>query len=119
MLVIDYLRHTESNSIVIPPFHRGHLGFVPGTPVSVALMTEPAPKKYGCEVFITPFSSHTSNLFKLSCTLRDEPGAVDRVVAAVSSMNLNIVLQESACINHLCHHVANLMLDWTQSEHPE
>lgn len=119
MLVIDYLRHMKADTISVPSFHRGHLGFMPDTPVSIALMTEPAAKECGCEILITPFNCNTSNFFKLSCTLGDQPGAVDRVVAAVSSFNLNIILQESAPANHSRHHVINMTLDWTPSEWPE
>ncbi len=50
--------------------------------------------------------------------MRDEPGAVDRIVSAVSALNINIVIQESACINHLRNHVTNLLLDWTRSDRP-
>src|SRR5258708_7253731 len=116
MLVIDYLRHLESKAISVPAFHRGHLGLLPDTPVSLALMTDPVRDPLGAEVLITPFDSDTKNLFKLTCVLRDEPGAVDRIVSAVSALNINIVIQESACINHLRNHVTNLLLDWTRSD---
>ena len=48
MLVLDYLKELTGKRIRIPPFHSGHLGFVPGTEAAAATpvrgpQTIPAP----------------------------------------------------------------------------
>lgn len=119
MLVIGYIQHSDKREISIASFHRGPLSLIPDTPVSLALMGGGQSMQHGCEVFVTPFESNTTNLFKFSCTMQDQPGVVGRLLEALSSVQLNVVSQESACVNHHQLHTVRLLLDWSQSHMTE
>lgn len=119
-VVLDYPRSTEENSIVIPPFHTGHLGFIPGLKVDVGLMAPfPSTVDSDCELAITPLQAATSHLIRVECTMEDQPGVVEQLIRAVASLNVNIVSQQSYSIDHLKHHVTSMVLDWTTTDQPE
>lgn len=112
MLVLDYPRRATDGSLTIPPFHTGHLGFLPETPVHMYLTF---PQRRGAreytELLITPFQRNVGEMMRLTCIMEDAPGVVERLVDAVSDLNINIVTQESASINHLNHHLVSMIVD--------
>lgn len=114
MLVLDYPRTTEvdSPSILVPPFHTGHLGFIPDTPVHFGIVT---PQRTHSEVVVAPFSQDWQYLAAVAVTMLDAPGVVSRLVTAVASLDINIETQESASVNHLDHHAVNLIVDFSSS----
>lgn len=119
MLVLDYPKLATDNSITIPPFHTGHLGFLPDTPVHMYL-THPQRKgtKEYSELLITPFQRNVGEMMRISCIMEDRPGVVERLIDAVSELNVNIVTQESASINHLNHHLVSMIVDLSSSYLP-
>jgi hypothetical protein len=116
VLVLGYPRSIRAadQSIVIPPFHTGHLGLVPNTPVRVGLVAAP-PGAEHCEVVVTPFDQEVRYLALVSVTMRDEPGVVARLVEAVAALGANIEVQESSSINLLDHHFVSLLVDLAES----
>jgi hypothetical protein len=119
MLVLGYANSTDAAcpTIEVPPFHTGHLGFVPGTPVLISLVAAPDSGTH-CEVVVTPFEQDVRYLARVSVSMRDEPGVVARLVAAVASLGINIEVQESSSINLLNHHSVSLIVDLSESEMP-
>lgn len=115
-MILDYLRRTKEGIIVIPPFHTGHLGFVPDTEVFVGLAAPWDATASHCELLVTPFPPNMGSMFRLRCTMVDQPGIVNRLVDAVSALNINIVGMESAGINYLNNHVVEMVLDWSTSD---
>jgi len=111
MIVLDYLRPLENNTLVVPPFHSGHLGFVPDTEVFVGMIADHVTGESPCELIITPFDP-SPYMTKLVCTMRDEPGVVGRLVRAVSKLGINIVTQESSSLHRLKYHRVNMILNW-------
>jgi predicted amino acid-binding ACT domain protein len=120
MPIIDYLKKTVDNCIIIPPFHTGHLGFIPGLEVTVGLIN-PTESNVDddCEVCVTPYSRDTSGFFRMECTMLDQPGVVHMLAEAISSLRLNVVSAESYCIDHLNFHVISLVLDWSTTSLPD
>ena len=122
MLVLDYVRRTDVRepTLVIPPFHTGHLGFLPETPVRVSLVASRDPRfpHRHCEVVVTPFTQEWRYLALVSATMRDEPGVVARLLTAVASLGMNIEVQESSSIDLLDHHFVNLIVDLAESPTP-
>jgi hypothetical protein len=116
MLVLGYASATDKAkpSITVPPFHTGHLGFVPGTPVRISLVAAPATAQH-CEVIVTPFEQDARYLALVSVTMRDEPGVVARLITAVAALGINIEVQESSSINLLDHHFVSLLVDLSES----
>jgi hypothetical protein len=119
MLVLGYASSTDTKapSIEVPPFHTGHLGFVPGTPVRISLVAAPDSGRH-CEVVVTPFEQEVRHLARVSVSMRDEPGVVGRLVAAVASLGINIEVQESCSINLLDHHSVSLLVDLSAFKMP-
>lgn len=114
MIVLDYLRELENNEIIVPPFHTGHLGFIPNTTVRIGLIAPYANEPSHCELIITPYDPSTE-LAILRCTMKDGVGVVRKLVSALSSLNINVVTQESSSINHQSQHTINLLLDLSTS----
>src|ERR1700687_5911444 len=114
-MILDYLRRSSDNSIEIPPFHTGHLGFIPGTDVFVSLMQPFDKDESHCELCATPFSQNLGSLCRLECTMRDQVGVVHRLIRAIASLHVNVVKEESSAINYLNHHQVDLVLDWRTS----
>jgi hypothetical protein len=114
MLVLDYPRATSAAEpwIAIPPFHTGHLGFVPDTPVYIGLVT---PQKQHCELVVAPFSQDWNYLASVTVTMRDRPGVVSRLATAFAALGINIETQESASVNHLDEHFVSLLVDFSSS----
>jgi hypothetical protein len=112
MLVLGHASTTDSNkpSIVVPPFHTGHLGFVPKTPVRIGVVATPQSGRH-CEVMVTPFEQDFRDLALVSVVMRDQPGVVARLVEAVAELGINIDIQESSSINLLDHHGVSLIVD--------
>lgn len=112
MLVLDYPRRAADGNLTIPPFHTGHLGFLPETPVHTYLthFQRKGAREYS-ELLITPFQRNVGEMMRLGCIMEDAPGVVERLVDAVSDLNINIVTQESAAINHLNHHLVSMIVD--------
>jgi len=117
MIVLDYLKNCMSSSIIVPPFHTGHLGFLPDTEVQAYLMAPHARGATNCEVLITPFQPSAGNMMELSCTMEDEPGVVGGVVDAASDLRINIVSLETSGIDHLNKHRLHMILDWSPSKY--
>lgn len=114
MIILDYVRKmTERSEIVIPPFHTGHLGFVPETEVHLGLLGDFQKEVSHYELLVAPFKLAHTHLTHLGCTMRDQPGVVKRLVDAVSSLNINISTQESSSLHRSKYHRVNLILDWS------
>ena len=116
MIVLDYVKNTDDLTIVVPPFHTGHLGFIPGTEVSVGIMAPYITGPTHCEVVISPFHQDIDQMARISCTMKDDIGVVGRLVNSISSLGINIATQESSAINHLNHHTVNLLVDLSTSD---
>ncbi|MCX6213524.1 hypothetical protein [Spirosoma sp.] len=114
MIVLDYLRELDNNEIIVPPFHTGHLGFIPNTTVRIGLISPFVEEASHCEVIVTPYDPSTE-LAILRCTMKDGVGVVRKLVSALSSLKINIVTQESSSINHQSQHTVNLLLDLSTS----
>jgi acetolactate synthase small subunit len=97
-------------SITVPPFHTGHLGFVPGTPVRIGLVNESAGGPHR-EVVVTPFKKDPRDLAVVTVAMRDQPGVVARLVGAVAVLGLNIEVLESSSIKSLDNHSVTLLVD--------
>jgi predicted amino acid-binding ACT domain protein len=114
MIVLDYLKWTKNNMILVPPFHTGHLGLVPDTTVQVGLIAFPTGGDH-CELIVTPYELSADKAY-VHCTMKDQPGVVQRLLEAVSLLNINIDLQESSAIDRLNYHSVNLLIDWSSSQ---
>jgi hypothetical protein len=116
LLVLGYPKTTNADrpSITVPPFHTGHLGFVPGTPVRVGLVATQLQGRH-CEVVVTPFTQEARYLATISVVMRDEPGVVARLTAAVAELGINIEVQESSSVSQLNHHFVSLFVDLSES----
>jgi ACT domain-containing protein len=134
MFVMDYPRNVdivgdeigrgpESWVIAVPPFHTGHLGFVPDTKVDVSLMRGAAGESSHlqrqiefCEVLITPFARKVGELVRIECSMIDRPGVVEALIDAVSSLHVNIVTIESTIGEHPLQHLVAMIIDLSPSE---
>ena len=114
-MILDYLRYSEDGAIRIPPFHTGHLGFIPGTQVTVSLMRSPAQQESHCEICATPFSQDAASMFRTEATMKDQIGVVHQLLAGIARLHINVVKEESSAINYLNHHQVDLVLDWRTS----
>jgi predicted amino acid-binding ACT domain protein len=118
-MILDYLRHSKDGSIRIPPFHTGHLGFIPPTDVSVCLMVPYDQPESHCELYVSPFPANIETLCRLYCMMKDRPGVVNRLIEAVAALKINIVKKESSGINYLNQHFVEMVLDWRTSPHKQ
>jgi hypothetical protein len=103
----------------IPAFHSGTLGFMPNVEVSInfantKLKSEPGPSSV--ELYVTPFERSLGHMVRLECLLYDGIGVVNRLLDAVSSLELNVVKQESCMVNNGEHHFVELLLEWTGNQ---
>jgi hypothetical protein len=112
MLVLGYVGATTTDEtwISVPPFHTGHLGFVPGTPVRIGLVNE-SPNGPHYEVVVTPFKKDTRDLAVVTVAMKDQAGVVARLVGAVAALDLNIEILESSSIKLLDNHSVTLLVD--------
>jgi hypothetical protein len=120
MLVLDYprplLATKESHrAVTIPPYHSGHLGFVPDSEVHIGLLAPFTQDGTHCEVLVTPYESGMP-LGRITCTMLDQRGVVKKLVDAVSSLDVNILLVETSSIHHARYHQLNLLFNWGTSE---
>lgn len=113
MDILDYLKRAKGPIITIPPFHTGHLGFVPDTEVYVYLAIPPNPGSTNCEVVVTPYESTMDNIMQFNCTMRDQPGVVNRLVDVIAERNINIASLETVSIRQFDHHRATMILNWS------
>lgn len=118
MIVLGSPFKTDNRLIEIPPFHTGHLGFVPGTEVSLYLISPMKEGRCNCEVIVTPLDRKPENIMQLTAVMIDKPGVVSRLLRAISDLSINILVEESSSINHLNHHHVNLLIDWSTSVFP-
>jgi hypothetical protein len=116
MFVLDYVRSTDAATptLVVPPFHTGHLGFLTDTPVRVSLVASPLQQRH-CEVVVAPFFQEWRYLALVSATMRDEPGVVARLLTAVAALGMNVEAQDSSSVDLLDHHFVNLIVDLSES----
>lgn len=117
MLVLDYLKFIKNSRLPISPFHTGHLGLFPGTEISVSLLRSRQKHDSPCELLITPFSESPENLCRVRCTMKDQEGAVRRLLEAVAGLNLNVVTLESSVMNFKTQHHVVMVVDWKDSPH--
>src|SRR4051812_46351988 len=104
MLVLDYPKSTsvDDPTIVVPPFHTGHLGFVPGTEVVVGLVRPGKQPSADSELAITPFYKRdVDDMAVLTAVMHDDVGVVERLVRAVADLGVNVETEESSSITHL------------------
>lgn len=104
------------------PFHTGHLGFLSETPVRVSFLARdphhrarPDLQRH-CEVLVAPFLQEWRYLALVSVTMRDEPGVVARLLAAIAALGINVEVQDSTSIDLLDHHFVNLIVDLSESQ---
>jgi hypothetical protein len=122
LIVIDSIQTTSDGKILIPPFHSGHLGLIPGsinlpTEVLVSLNSDfNQQEPTDCEVVFSPYPQSEGNMMQLSCTMKDEPGVVSRLVHAISELEINIATLQTSTIDKLDHHFVNMILDWHTSK---
>jgi predicted amino acid-binding ACT domain protein len=111
MLVLGYTEATDAIEpvILVPPFHTGHLGFVPDTPVRVGLVKESLDVPHR-EVVVTPFKKDTRELAIVTVAMRDQAGVVSRLVGAVAALGFNIEVLESSSIKQLHNHSVTLLV---------
>lgn len=111
MLVLGYAEATDSNSpaIRVPPFHTGHLGFVPDTPVRVGLVQASLGVPHR-EVVVTPFKKDPRDLALVTVAMRDQAGVVARLMGAVAALGFNIEVLESSSIKQLHNHSVTLLV---------
>ena len=109
MLVIDYVKFSGTGEVIIPPFHTGHLGFIPGTAAHIAHSTADRSEQY--EVIVTPFHRSLGDMFRISCDMEDRPGVVAELVQAVADLGINISTQVSSSTHQLRNHVVELIVD--------
>lgn len=128
MHVIDFLRMTtrascgpeasDETAIELPAYHRGHLGFLPDTAVHLGIHGEGHLYEKGCELIISAYPSVTTNLAELSCTMQDSRGVVNKLLSALRSLNVNILVAETYSIKHNKRHHLELVFDWSTSRLP-
>jgi hypothetical protein len=60
------------------------------------------------------------DVFRLEALLLDKPGALERLISSLASLNLNIVWLESATISDSRFHFVELLADWSNAKdaHP-
>lgn len=111
MLVLGYAKATNADvpTLEVTPFHTGHLGFVPDTPVRVGLVNE-SPEVPHREVVVTPFKKDTRDLALVTVAMRDRAGVVARLVSAVAALGFNIEVLESSSIKQLHNHSVTLLV---------
>ena len=117
-MILDYKKASNNGEIIIPPFHNGHLGFMPGNYVSISIHYSNRDEEgfRDCELFIDQFQTNNSQqLFRLDCTLKDKPGVVQKLLNAISFFEINIVSQESSAIDSMEYHHISMILDWNKS----
>jgi ACT domain-containing protein len=119
LLVLGYARTTnvKEASITVPPFHTGHLGFVPDTPVRISLVDPPMGGLHR-EVVVTPFNKDVRDLAAITVAMRDEVGVVARLVGAVAALGINIEVLESSSIKLLDNHSVTLLVDLSGASLP-
>jgi predicted amino acid-binding ACT domain protein len=112
LLVLGYVRATNMNaaSITVPPFHTGHLGFVPGTPVRIGVVNE-SPGGLHREVVVRPFKKDPRDLAVVTVAIKERAGVLARLVGAVAALGLNIEALESSSIKVLDNHSVTLLVD--------
>src|SRR5215467_3316468 len=114
MLVLDILRDIHDDQVEIAPFHTGHLGFLPGTEVSLGLLN--SERSDLAELVVTPFKQSHGQMARLVCVMKDKPGAVRALARAIAKLGINIVIQESGSINSAKHHLVSMILDWSTAQ---
>ncbi len=115
MIVLDYLKKVKNNSeIIVPPFHTGHLGLIPGTQIRLGVIAPYSNEPSHCEIIVSPYEP-TKDLAILRCTMNDSIGVVKKLIDALSYLKINIITEESSSINHQSHHTINLLLDLSRS----
>jgi ACT domain-containing protein len=113
MYVLDYLRPIEGHALVVPPFHTGPCGLLPGAQVHVSM----AESAEGMTVLVRPYQSSLDNLTLLTCILRNHPPAeVTRVMDPVSELGINILNAFSSVIDDLNEQHVCMVLDWSTSK---
>jgi len=118
MFVIDYLKVSESNRIVVPPFHSGHLGLLPHSARQTITLLQSARHPAGCELCITPYDRPLDRLFRLKCVLKEKRGVVNRLLRAIAAMDINILSWESATLESNGGHGVFMLLDWSTTSTP-
>jgi len=119
MFVIDYVKHSDSNRIVVPPFHSGHLGLLPRSADQHIALLQSAPGSAGCELCITPYERELEYLFRLKCVLLEKRGVVNKLLRAIAALGINILSWESATLESNGGHGVFMLLDWSTTASPE
>lgn len=117
MLVLGHAKRigAAAPSITVPPFHTGHLGFVPGTPVRINLVAPPLNGRHH-ELMVTPFEVDIRDLAVVTVGMRDQAGVVAELIDAVSDLGINIEVEESSSINLLDNHSVSLLVNLSATE---
>src|ERR1051326_6535030 len=119
MFVIDYLKTSPTNRIIVPPFHSGHLGLLPGSANQNITLLQSSSNRSGCELCITPYERDLRYLFRLKCVLKEQRGVVNKLLRAIASMDINILSWESATLESNGGHGVFMLLDWSRTTTPE
>lgn len=121
MPVIDPMRKlspegAKKGIIPVQPFHTGHLGFIPGTPITVRLMRPSGGQiEVANEITVTTLAQPFDLMFRLECLMIDKPGVVLHLLEAVWALGLNVERLETVSINYALHHEVNMTLSWNHS----
>lgn len=98
---------------MVPPFHTGPCGLLPGAQVHVSV----AESAEGMTVLVRPYQSSLDNLTLLTCILRNDPPAeVTRVMDPISELGINILNAFSSVIDDLNEQHICMVLDWSTSK---
>lgn len=119
MFVIDYLKYSDSNRIIVPPFHSGHLGLLPKSADQHIALLRSASSPTGCELCITPYECELQYLFRLKCVLQEKRGVVNKLLRAIAALGINILSWESATLESNGGHGVFMLLDWSTTASPE
>ena len=117
MFIIGYLDRICDNRLRISDYHTGHLGFVPGTTV---LSFGPSPDRLpgddhshsqtSAELVITPFNLNSS-IYRIACRFIEGQGIVNRFVALLAGLRINILSLETASVSLSRYHVISATVD--------
>jgi hypothetical protein len=119
MIVLDYPKRLVDNRIVVPPFHTGHLGFVPGTGLDMRLASPQRVGPNSVELLFTAYEAKAAGeIINFTCTMKDGPGVVAKLIKALSRLHVNIITEESSVVDYLDNHIVHMLLDCSTMARP-
>jgi acetolactate synthase small subunit len=112
MFIVDKPRVFKGNEIIIPLYHRGHLSFLPGTKVFICLLPGSESHKHFPEIIISPIDCNVwKDVWRLTITVKEGIGAVNKVFRVLTTLNINILASESCSTDREEYHMIEIILD--------